>query len=375
MKKLLPLLAISLLFSCRETSNSESDARTDFDFSYTIDTVMINPGEGFLYLKSQLAAASISPDKKTLYNYNGESVELEVIDLEKLTLKERIKMESEGPLGTGNPMALSISKDGNFSFLNFYDIRKFNPTLDSMGIFRIRREQFKGLESSETLNPGFIVSDEGTQLFVPYGPEDEASPQRGIGILSLKEKSLIKIPLEIYSRLQPYVMTLFQDGKMQMQTIEPVHFNQVGKRLLISSQNFNDAYILNLETDSISHKVYQSILTKNSKKIPEKTKLDSQDEMRANFTAMNEQVNFGQFYFDEKENRFWRVSRDLDRMIGDSATFKQVITVFDEKLNQLHEARVPINFFSYKFFKDGKLYSFVNVEDELGFEVFTFKLN
>jgi hypothetical protein len=27
------------------------------------------------------------------------------------------------------------------------------------------------------------------------------------------------------------------------------------------------------------------------------------------------------------------------------------------------------------FFKDGKLWSYVNVDDELGFEVFTFKLN
>jgi hypothetical protein len=375
MIKLLPLLAISLLFSCGETSNSESDARADFDFSYTIDTVMVDPGEGFLYLKRQLDAASISPDKKTLYNYNGESGELEVIDFEKLHLKERIQMEKEGPLGTGNPMAVSISEAGNFFFINFFDIRSFNPALDSMSMFRIRRDQFEGLESDETLNTGFIVSDDGKQLFVPYGPEDGALPQRGIGILSLKDKSLKKIPLEIYSRLQPYVTTLFQDGKMQMQTIEPVYFYQVGQRLLISSQNFNDAYILNLETDSISHEVYQSAITKNSKKIPEKTTLDSQEEMRANFTAMNEQVNFGKFYFDEKEKRFWRVSRDLDRMIGDSATFKQVITVFDEKLNQLHEAQVPINFFSYKFFKDGKLYSYVNVEDEMGFEVYTFKLD
>ncbi len=62
-------------------------------------------------------------------------------------------------------------------------------------------------------------------------------------------------------------------------------------------------------------------------------------------------------------------------MIGDSATFKQVITVFDEQLHQIHEAQIPINHFTYKFFKDGKLWSFVNLEDELGFEVYTFKLD
>jgi hypothetical protein len=370
MKKLLPLLAISLLFSCGESSDSL--AKKDLNFSYTIDTVMIDPGEGFLYLKRALAAAAISPDGKTLYNYNPEAADLEIIDLEKLVLKERIKMESEGPLGTGNPMALSISKDGNFFFLNFFDVRNFNSMFDSMSIFRIRREKFDGLESDESLSPGFIVSNDGNRLFVPYGPEDDALPQRGIAILSMADKALKKIPLEIYSRLQPFVMTLFQDGAMQMRTIEPVYFNQVGKRLLICSQSFNDVYIINLETDSVSHIEYQSTLTKNSKKIPEKTELDSQEEMRANFIANNEQVNFGEFYFDEKDKRFWRVSRDLDRMFGDSATFKQVITVFDENLNQLHEAQIPINFFNYKFFKDGKLWSFINLEDEMGFAVFTF---
>ena len=38
----------------------------------------------------------------------------------------------------------------------------------------------------------------------------------------------------------------------------------------------------------------------------------------------------------------------------------------ETKINELKS--VP----SYPFFKDGKLYSYVNVEDELGFAVFTF---
>ncbi len=52
--------------------------------------------------------------------------------------------------------------------------------------------------------------------------------------------------------------------------------------------------------------------------------------------------------------------------------FKNVLTVFDENLNQLGETIVPVDPFSKKFFKDGKLWSYVNVEDELGFAVFTF---
>jgi hypothetical protein len=372
----LSLLPFALLFfACSSQDDSAEGSKKSYEFSYSIDTVAIDPGEGFIYLKRGLATATLSPDQTILYNYNAEASELEVIDLEKLALKERIKMEVEGPLGTGNPMEITLNPDGRFSFLNFFDVRTFNPTLDSMTTFRIRREKLEGLESDEVLNPGFVLSKDGKRLFAPYGPEDDDSPQRGIALVSIADRSIKKIPLEIYSRLQPFVVSLFEDGNLQMRTIEPVFLNQVGERLLISSANFNEVYILNLETDSISHKVYQSTLSQNSKKIPEKTTLDSQEEMRAHFKLMNEQVNFGKFYFDDKENRFWRVSRDLDRMIGDSATFKQVITVFDEQLHQIQEAEIPINHFTYKFFKDGKLWSFVNLEDELGFEVYTFKLD
>ena len=52
--------------------------------------------------------------------------------------------------------------------------------------------------------------------------------------------------------------------------------------------------------------------------------------------------------------------------------FRNVLTVFDEEINQIMETEVLVDPFSKKFFKDGKLYSYVNVEDELGFAIFTF---
>jgi len=83
-------------------------------------------------------------------------------------------------------------------------------------------------------------------------------------------------------------------------------------------------------------------------------------------------VSFSRFYYDDFHKKFWRFSMDLDKKIGDSAVLKEVVTLFDENLNQLHEEVIPIPHFGFKFFKDGKLYSYVNVEDELCFVVFTF---
>ncbi|WP_075348865.1 DUF4221 family protein [Algoriphagus marinus] len=373
-KNSLIVFSLFSIHSCGEnSSNTESSA--NLELTYEIDTVMVDPGEGFIYLKRALSASTLSQDQKTLFNFNFDAVELEVIDLEKLQLVDRIPMDAEGPLGVGMPSSLVITEDGNFHFPNFYDLRTFTPQLDSMTMFHLTRQKFEQLDPEESLKPEYLVSKDGKMLFVTYGPEDWEQSNRGLAVLSLQEKSLKKIPLEIFSRLEVFLTSLYQDGNLQMRTIEPVYFHQRDERLLISSSSFNDAYILDLKSDSVSHVVYQSAFTQNSKKVPEKTTFESPEEMRANFRAMNESVNFSPFYFDEKSRRFFRFSRDLDRMIGDSATFKKVVTIFDEDLNQLHEAPFPLDIFGFKFFKDGKLWSFVNLDDELGFEIFTLELN
>ncbi len=131
---------------------------------------------------------------------------------------------------------------------------------------------------------------------------------------------------------------------------------------------------MDLETDSISHKVFHSNLTEDSKKIPETVsfEVNTPDDVEAVLAKSDGQVSFGRFYYDDFNKKFWRFSQELDRKIGDSAVYKEVVTFFDEDLNQLHEEVFPGDYMGFKFFREGKLYSYLNVEDELGFAVFTF---
>ena len=370
MKKLTIVILALFCFSCG--GPIEGEENKDFDFSYSVDTLMIDPGDGFFYLKRGLSLAALTPDKKQLLSFNPEAAEMEVIDLEQLNLADRIKMEREGPQGTGNPRSILISDDGKFFFTSFLDVREFNAQLDSMKIYKIRTEKFKELNLDEALGSDYQISPDGKYLFVPYGPEDYLKPNAGIGILKLDDLSLKKIPMDLWERSHAYVRTFLEDGNPVSWTIESVYADPIDKRLLLSSHNFNEVYILDLATDSISHKVFQSKLTQNSKKVPSKTTYDSPSEMRGIIQVQEEQVVFSKFYYDDSRELFLRFSRDLDRKIGDSTVFKNVTTIFDKNLNQLHEEEVPISYFAHKFFKDGKLYSYVNVEDELGFAVFTF---
>ena len=64
----------------------------------------------------------------------------------------------------------------------------------------------------------------------------------------------------------------------------------------------------------------------------------------------------------------WRVSSELDRMIGDSAVYKQFITLFDEEFKMLKEEEL-MNFYlsTQTFINDGMIYSPLNIQDELAF--------
>ena len=163
-----------------------------------------------------------------------------------------------------------------------------------------------------------------------------------------------------------------ENGYLQSQTRETLSYYQLKNKLIISSYNFNETFLYDLTTDSLTHKVFNSKLTPNAKKVSERTTGNSVEEMMEIGEVAQKQVEFGNFLNDDQSDKVFRFTTDLDRMIGDSATFKNVITIFDSDLNQLHEETVNFNKPNFSFFKDGKLWSYVNVEDELGFAVFTF---
>ncbi|MEB2776596.1 DUF4221 family protein [Algoriphagus sp. D3-2-R+10] len=372
MKKLTIIILALFCFSCGGTTEVEEGK--GFDFSYTVDTVMVDPGDGIVFLRLGLSTAALSPDQNQLYNFNPAASEMEIINLESLQITDRIQMEKEGPAGTGRPRKLVISLDGKAFFIGFTDLREFDPQLANMKTYKIREEKFEGFQPDESLDFDLTLSQNGKNVYAAYGSENDDLAKTGLAVLELENMSLKTYPLEIWERMHGYVRSFFKDGQMVSRSIELAYIDPLDNRILISSTNFNEVYILDLATDSISHKVFHSNLTENSKEIPEKVtfEVNSPAELEPIFAESEEQVSFSRFYYDDFNKKFWRFSRELDRKIGDSTVFKEVVTLFDEDLNQLHEEEFPGDYLGFKFFREGKLWSYVNVEDELGFAVFTF---
>ena len=373
MKKAFLLIIIPVIFACGGNS-SEKETNPGFleNFSYSIDTVMIDAGEDFIFLQS-LHISSLSPDGKLLYTYNYKDAQLEVIDLEKLQLKEKIKLEREGPLGVGTPNSLFISENGEFFFSGFTGLHRLDSSFQQMKQYGLRKQKFDSLEEDEALDFDISVSKDGKWAFAAYGKDGMGEAKKGLAVISLEDMSLRKIPASIWETQKPYIRTLIENGEMRMQTIEKVYLNQQQKKIILSSGNINEIYLIDLATDSVHTVQYHSQLTRNAKAVPEKPIANSNEEMRDMFQQANKEVEFRQMYYDDQSRKYFRFSRDVSKTIGDSIVYKTVMTLFDQNFQQIHEEEVPLDLFGLKFFKEGKLWSSVNLDDELGFAVMEFK--
>ncbi|WP_057936867.1 DUF4221 family protein [Algoriphagus resistens] len=375
MKRLLPFIIVIILTSCAQKSSSEKVNSNNLKFTVEIDTVQVDPGdEHFIYLTNYLNTAAVSSDKKTLYNFNARVPELEVIDLDSLSLKEVIKLENEGPTGIDAvnsyiPM-MDISDNGDL-YLNAWNyLIKLNSARDQVSKYWFTPDSLKGeplLELEKVFPEGFM-SEDGDFFYSSYGLLNNKGPKSGLAIINLRTRELKKIPLDLYERIEDLSIVFSPNENSKISLTEGVLFLPYKNKIIASTTAFNEIYLIDLTDGSIEKRQFQSTLTADAKKGDYQKKANSEEELSELNLGRMKEVNFHKLHFDDQNEKFWRFSSELDRMIGDSAAFKYVLTIFDKDLNQLHEEKVDYSETgSLTFFKDGTLYSYINLEDELGF--------
>lgn len=370
MKKLTPLFSLLVFFACGEKDENNSE-NSDFAFSYSIDTVQVDPGDHLVYITGYMTTATPSSDKKVLYNLNPKSPELEIIDLDALSFQESIPLEKEGPEGIGKYVSdLIVTDQGDFFFIGYESLVKSNPGLDQYKRFSFQADKLSGdkLEENEGIDFGAIPSKDGNYFFGTYSVQMFQGKIGGLAIVDLNEMSLKKIPIPELENLVDFNINQYQDGRPMMSTIERIWLNEVDGKFYLTNSTRNEAFIYDPKLDSLFKKEFQSSITNNAKKGLYTKETNSDKEMSKAMKEKNKEVNFNELIYDDTNQKFWRVSSDLDRMIADSVVTKNILTIFDKDLNQIHEEKIDFNITSMlSFFKEGTLYSYINLEDEMGF--------
>ncbi|MFC3416447.1 DUF4221 family protein [Algoriphagus hitonicola] len=325
-----------------------------------------------IFISRYLSTSAVSKDQKWLYNLNVSVPEMEFIDLENLKFDQVVPLEKEGPEGIGTSVSdLHVSDQGEFFFIGYRSLVKADAALENFQRYRIEPEQFKGdsLGESEGVDFGYVISKDGKKLFGTYSKQQFNGPTRGLAILDLASMELKTIPIPELESLVDFNISQFnEDGNPRMSTIERVWVKEFDGKIYLANTARNEAFIYDPELDSLVHKQFQATLTANAKKGLYTKSTYSDEEMRKAWDEKENEVSFQEIFYDPTYEKFWRVSTDLDRMIGDSAVIKKVLTIFDRDLNQLHEEQIKFNISgSLTYFKEGNLHTFINLEDELGF--------
>lgn len=367
-KLIIPLI-LAVLASC---SSKENTAENSLEFSYTIDTVMVDPGDHFFFLNWSLGISDLTQDSKLLYNLNPESLLLEVVDMDALALKETIQLEKEGPNGIGGGFIskLQVLGNGNLVLFDFNKIVEISPQGELVKKYEFDKNTLSGYEFGET----DVVSYMGT--FSPDGKtyvgelEDESfrKPAKGLAVIDIEKMEVNFVPTDAISKLDEFRIMLEMDGNAMMSMGESVYMKFINGQLVLSNTAMNEVYLYDTSTDSLMRKTFEASLTGNERVKNFPTQVDSREALFETSKEKSKQVKFGPMNFQKEENLIWRISTDLDRMIADSVVTKDVVTFFDTDYTMLKEQTLE-NFTNSntRFFKDGMLYSFLNVDDELAF--------
>lgn len=126
------------------------------------------------------------------------------------------------------------------------------------------------------------------------------------------------------------------------------------------------------EIDSLLMKSYTSQLTANQKNKDYIIEHETEEQFKLEYARYKEEINFMSPFWDQVNQCFYRFS--YEETEGTTSVY---LTVFDEELNQIGETILPqLNKKPAKHFaKDGKIWIYENISDEMGFVRLIFNKN
>jgi hypothetical protein len=378
MKNLLFVISILLLFSCE---NKTKEVTTDYSkITLTMDTVVVDPGDEIINLKGGLWTSTMNSDNSKLYLWDFQTFTLNIIDLEKLVLERKVPFEKEGPNGVGTNVNWMSLPDANQILLaNFEGMGLFDLNSNKVSDLKLEKDKFEGdslLEGEIFQSKSFALAGRNVVYGLLVNPWKSA--KSSMSKVDFESKTIKKMKLPGEGELPEYTVQLNSDEMMTTFTSEKT-VQKFGNKLVLSSTGYTDLYILDLKNDSVYHVDYSPQLSAKAKKGGYPSEVKSVEHLREVIQVIHADINFQPLIWDEIKKRFYRFSFETSPMENtnwplflsaeEKPLSKLYLSILDEDFNLLgesdlsHLGSVP----TYAFVKNGQIWSYVNVDDELGF--------
>lgn len=380
MKNLLKLFALAALFSCGGKEEKSSSNILE-NLSFTVDTLVIDAGGDFLNLGYGLGPHRLSQDGNRLFFFENDPHRLVEVDLQQRKVLKKTEFEKEGPNGVGPYLSgMEIDSDGTL-FLQSYT---------GAGLFDQNAKKTRDLRfAPEGIDPNLAQNHSGLYSRATYDfgtgkvytqPHIESAGEYGLFILDPATKTARSLPIPEMKIVDDYSgayviksgtsLTKYYFGLSRFTTHLP-------GELILSASAMSGIYRFdtkteNLEFIQIQHQTVPNVMELTITKNP-----TDEASFQENRRRLAEHLNYMEMRWDETRGMYLRFGQKTfqGKEKGDRNTYELFLFAYDRDFKVLGETKieglkqVP----SAYFWKDGKLWSYVNVEDELGFAVMDFK--
>ena len=379
MKRLLTISFLALLAAC-DGKESESNEQGNIleNVTFSIDTVVVDAGDEIINLAHGSRFSSVSLDAQKYYHYDYKNTAINEIDLQNLVLSETYPFAKEGPNSIGfNPPTIQPLSDDKFLFVSSgINVGIYNKNGEKEKNLKFNFKEIEGLDIDEgsLITYQAHVSHDEKHLFALTTPYKTSSDVRLI-IINPETKSGKSISLPAMVSTLKFRVSL-QSEKLIMGRGDGIFLKTLNQKLFITSSANSDSYVYDYQTDSLRLVEFPHQLVSPRKSGEIKKVVSDENEFHSEKAKFIYQTSFDKFIWDDKRQQYFRLGYNLipkekPELEKESEVF---LFIYDKDLNLLGETKL-YNIdtrLESPFFKDGKLYSYVNIEDELGFAVFTF---
>ncbi len=375
MKSLLILFLITLSFySCDQSSPGTEKVQV------SIDTVLIDTGEDFINLRSGIYFSGLSNDGKYLFNSGGTNPYLERINLETLKFEEKMDFEVDGPNAFGDYVyRVSSDVNNNLILTSHFSTSIFNIEKQKLKKYLLIGRDFKGdqLVKGEQFTSEIIPTNDYKTIFGLVQNHDTG--EIFFAILNEETDVLRKVKLNGFEKAKDFTVR-YQQGRGASVSPQNTEIVRLGNKLVITNPVFSKIAVYDLVEENLKYYPCLPSLTASEKVGTYTGEVNSREEFNIRKIEIGKEVTFLPLMRDSANNQYVRMSiigqpKMNDKGLLEKDDHKVFISILNDAFEVIKEAAVadgigklfstPIP--QKPFFKDGKVWLYLNVHDELAF--------
>ena len=381
MKNLLTISFLALLASCGgKESESQEPVNILENLTYSVDTVVVDAGDDFVNVGFGLGAFDLTPDQNQLMFFERDPLKMVIVDLKQLKVLGKTEFQKEGPNGVGSSViGFQIGPNGVLAIQSFNSYSKFNMSGELIESLKVVPEEIDSelANDYQKLYNRAVFDSQNNRIYTQ--PTSEVFKENELFIIDPLSKKVKSFPIPEMKAVNKFSGTYTtKSGESTMSRYFGVSgfMEKENGQLLISAAPTSGFYRLDTQTDSLEFIDIQHKTVLNQWSITVDNTPSDEATFMEDRRKVNEQLNFMAIRWDESREMYLRLGKKtyLGENPGDPSSYEFYLFAYDKDFNVLGETKLgelepePRSY----FWKDGKLWSYINVEDELGFAVFTF---